>query len=368
MLRQSGTISPDRPVLRSDWEMFIEFRTRLRTWKDKSTQPDGPIIDDNLKHPRKLASVFHLALKQQMLETTLNSALPNSRVRQRLISGFTLIELLVVMAIISVLIALLLPAVQQSREAARRMQCKNNLMNVGLALSQYEMSHERLPPGSVNATGPIKNEPTGYHMGWIVQILPQLDQRNVYRKIDFSVSVYDPKNAPATGIKLSVLTCPSDPLSGPDTSYAGNHHDSEAPIDLDNNGVLFLNSSIRFDEVGDGTSNTIFIGERIRGSMTGWASGTRVSLRNGGAPIGSEKPNSMAAQPAGPQPIPLAQPVPANAVNQGLLKVGGFGSHHVGGCHFALGDASVRFTSESIDRTVLKYLLNRNDGNLPADF
>jgi prepilin-type N-terminal cleavage/methylation domain-containing protein len=302
-----------------------------------------------------------------MNDTSLNSS---SRVKSRRRGfGFTLIELLVVMAIIAVLIALLLPAVQQSREAARRMQCKNNLMNLGLALSNYEMAHERLPPGCVNPTGPIKNESAGYHMGWLVQILPQMDQRNIYRKIDFSVGVYDPKNAAQTGIKLSVYICPSDPMGGnnPDTSYAGNHHDSEAPIDVDNNGVLFLNSSVRFDDVGDGTSNTIFIGERIRSTLTGWAQGTRTSLRNGGSAISSEWiTNAAAAMGGQPQPIPLAQPVPANGPNQALLKVGGFGSYHTGGCQVALGDASVRFISGNIDRTVFKNLLNRNDGSLPA--
>src|SRR5213083_896811 len=98
--------------------------------------------------------------------------------------GFTLIELLVVIAIIAVLIALLLPAVQQAREAARRTQCKNNLMQLGLALHNYEMAYELLPPGSINPTGPIRNESKGYHMGWMVQILPYIDQGNVFDHFD----------------------------------------------------------------------------------------------------------------------------------------------------------------------------------------
>src|SRR6187551_2927825 len=99
-------------------------------------------------------------------------------------SGFTLIELLVVIAIISVLIALLLPAVQAAREAARRVQCVNNLMQLGIALHNYESSHEILPPGVINPTGPILNTPKGYHAGWMLQLLPFIEQRSVARRYD----------------------------------------------------------------------------------------------------------------------------------------------------------------------------------------
>ena len=85
--------------------------------------------------------------------------------------AFTLIELLVVIAIIAVLIALLLPAVQAAREAARRAQCANNLVQLGIALQNYEASFERLPPGVVNDTSPVLDQPKGYHFGWLTQIL-----------------------------------------------------------------------------------------------------------------------------------------------------------------------------------------------------
>jgi len=279
--------------------------------------------------------------------------------------GFTLIELLVVIAIIAILIALLLPAVQQAREAARRTHCKNNMMQLSVALLNYEMAHSTLPPGSINPNGPIESAPIGYHMSWIVQTLPYIDQRNVYRHVDFSVSVYDPKNAPATGTNLPVLRCPSDwgraPARVSISNYVGCHHDSEAPIDVDNNGVLFLNSRIRNEDIGDGTSQTILVGERrSEADDLGWASGTRATLRNGGGPPNSMAPG-MSIMP-GPNPQPPPGPVFTP------LMVGGFSSLHSGGAHFGFCDGSVRFISQNITAAIFADLCNRDDGNMPGDF
>ena len=102
--------------------------------------------------------------------------------------GFTLVELLLVMMIIVILIGLLLPAVQSAREAARRTQCLNNLMQLGIAMGTYASSHSVLPPGVVNETGPIKNLPEGYHHSWVVQILPYIGQQNAYNQLNMSKS------------------------------------------------------------------------------------------------------------------------------------------------------------------------------------
>ncbi len=276
--------------------------------------------------------------------------------------GFTLIELLVVIAIIAVLIALLLPAVQMAREAARRTQCRNHLMQLILALHNYEQAHEVLPSGVVNPDGPIKNESKGFHFGWMAQILPFVDQNNVYRHLDFSAGVYDPRNSTARSAAVSVFFCPSEMSPekldgvGP-TNYAGCHNDVETPIAADNTGVLFLNSSVRIERIEDGSSNTLFLGEKLmeKGHL-GWASGTQSTLRNMGAKINSDSSRQRWSSPPA-LPEDQTQPIALDAV-------GSFGSMHPGGASFAVGDGSVRFISSNANLDVLQKLANRKDGGI----
>jgi prepilin-type N-terminal cleavage/methylation domain-containing protein len=276
-----------------------------------------------------------------------------SRAKQR---AFTLVELLVVIAIIGVLVGMAIPAVQASREVARRATCQSHLAQIMLAVQNYEDTFASLPAGVINPDGPIRNEAVGLHQGWLIQMLPYLDDGAAYRMIDFSKSVYDPVNAEVRAISPSVFICPSEPRDDRGKSnFAGCHHDVEAPINVDNQGVLFLNSRIRRDELRDGAAYTIFVGEkRIDPGDLGWMSGTRATLRNTGL------------APSAVQTIVAAEAIapPAKPTEAELLYVGGFGSAHVAGIFVGFGDANVRFIFDEIDLTLWHHLGNRADGNL----
>ncbi len=281
--------------------------------------------------------------------------------------GFSFIELLVAVTIIGILVSLLLPAIQAAREAARRSNCQKNLAQLILAIHNYQNLHEFYPPGTIDAQRPVRNVAQGYHHGWIVQILPFLEQRNAWRNVDFSVGVYHPRNAPVARLSLDSLQCPSQVAPPtPQSCYAAVHHDAEAPIDVDNHGVFFLNSRVRYEDVTDGSSQTIFLGEMFaeRGGL-GWMSGTRATLRNAGL--------SVAATRVGGNPV-LAQNVIGAVVAElqraatkptkidPLLVVGGFGSNHPGGAQYAFGDGRVTFLSATASPQIMGFLAHRADG------
>jgi prepilin-type N-terminal cleavage/methylation domain-containing protein/prepilin-type processing-associated H-X9-DG protein len=289
--------------------------------------------------------------------------------RYRRYKAFTLVELLVVIAIIGMLVALLLPAVQASREMARRTHCANNLTQLILAVQNYESAHRVYPSGTTDKNRPIVNEPQGYHHNWITQLLPYLEEKNTYNHVDFTAGVYDPKNKPVRKVHVAAFLCPSNPFTTSDSialsSYAGSHHDVEAPIDIDNHGVFFLNSAIRYEDISDGTAHTIFIGEMMQPPETtknlGWMSGTRWTLRNTGALLNAE----FSVQAAPPSETESGQAEEeGEAAPEGALPVGGFGSYHPGVVNFAFGDGHVQTIADSLPLNMLQQYGHRSDGQL----
>jgi prepilin-type N-terminal cleavage/methylation domain-containing protein len=187
--------------------------------------------------------------------------------------AFTLVELLVVIAIIGILVGLLLPAVQAAREAARRIQCANNLKQIGLALHNYESTHKRFPP---SATVDLSVTQTGNNASWGVhgRILPYLEQANLYNAVNLSLA-WDFQMA-IDDLKIPSYSCPSDPKAD-ESRDPGNNRPVLYPTTYGfnfgtwfvfspttrrgGNGMFFPNSFLKFRDCTDGSSNTLFASE-----------------------------------------------------------------------------------------------------------
>jgi prepilin-type N-terminal cleavage/methylation domain-containing protein len=290
---------------------------------------------------------------------------------KRRMRGFTLVELLVVIAIIGVLVALLLPAVQQARESSRRTQCANNLKQMGLAIHSFHDAYNQVPYSRLDT-----------YETWAVLLLPYIEQPALFSQWVMTKQYYDqvPEVRETT---LKVYVCPTR-RSPPKKSLAGDvHQDGTRPhipggvgdysgcagtptgtndyyeggtfsgvfyTQLNAaNGVFWYKGPqrMRFSAVTDGISNTLFIGEKhvtVKGlNMEG-------SIYNGDFSASFKKAGIGA---------PLARNPNGSGSN--------FGSWHPGVCQFVLGDGSVRPLRNEIDLTVLGYMAHRFDGN-PISF
>jgi prepilin-type N-terminal cleavage/methylation domain-containing protein/prepilin-type processing-associated H-X9-DG protein len=301
--------------------------------------------------------------------------------------AFTLIELLVVIAIIAALIAMLLPAVQSAREAARRVQCQNNLKQIALALHNYHDAVATFPPGYVSLTQ--GNQPNGADIGpgwgWGAMILRQMEQRGVYDAVNFTLSPIDPSVPTVRSATLSTFLCPSDPgargpltikdaagnvlvadlAAGQYVASAGQLEPEEFPAT--NNGVFYRNSKIGFRDITDGTSATLMIGERSRNVAGATWVGmipSGLSCNNPTWPVQDcEASNVLVLAHTGPSPDEPWVDVPNNK----KAGVDDFHSLHPGGCNFAFCDGSVRFIKETINPQVFSYLATRASGEVISD-
>lgn len=269
------------------------------------------------------------------------------------------------MAIIIAILTLTLPALMSTREAARRVHCRNNVCQIGVALHNYHDAHRVLPPGCVNETGPVKlGVSTDNHFGWIVQILPQLDEANCWEQFDFTRTSY--QQASMTVKSPAILHCPSSPMQM--LSYAGCHHDAPGPIDVDNSGVLFLNSSIRLQDITDGKAYTLMVGETLPPVLGGtWCQGGDSTLRHSGTSSNTIDYDAMSSYyQVASQGDDLSPNSPEVQVVSGFPL--NFGSVHSDGMHFALADGTVRFVPLSVDVSLLRRLGNRHDGEVIEEF
>jgi prepilin-type N-terminal cleavage/methylation domain-containing protein/prepilin-type processing-associated H-X9-DG protein len=268
---------------------------------------------------------------------------------QRPRRAFTLIELLVVIAIMGVLVALLLPAVQKVREAVSRLRCANNLKQIGLACHHYHDTQQCLPSGYI-ATAPYPDTTPGW--GWGALLLPYLEQENLYRQIDFSRPV---QNSTVGQTTLAVYLCPSDFIStnpfvvtdalfnplmtAAPCSYAATVGQDASEVDAPSgDGVFYRNSRTRFGDIEDGTSQTVFIGDRA------WcqARGTWVGCPNGAVIRAGERN----VWPVATGPAPALVLVHNNWINITTDADGGlddFSSNHPNGINLLFGDGSVHF-------------------------
>ncbi len=310
--------------------------------------------------------------------------------RRCLRSGFTLVELLVVIAIIGILIALLLPAVQAAREAARRMQCTNNLKQLGLALHNYHDTHRSFPSGSI--TGPpnganINNpweaarssgsgDSNQHGTSWLLRILPFIEQGPIYQQWNVTTNVIG--NAAIAQLDIAAFYCPSrrsevteqQRLLNSNWTGGGNDYGGCAgsgmtfatgtgkPFDTASSatqrwdhgarrGIFWRNSNTRFMAIQDGTTNTIMTGELqrlnhasdpLQQSQDGWAVGGSATLFSTHEGWGGN----------------------LGAINNKYFESPG--SRHTGGANFGMADGSVHFISETIDREIFRYLGSMADG------
>ena len=321
------------------------------------------------------------------------------RQRARRMSGFTLVELLVVIAIIGILVGLLLPAVQSAREAARRMQCSNNLKQMGLAAHNYMDAFKALPTGEYSCCWGT----------WILQLLPFAEQNNLFSRYQYNGMMIDLNppgtrygsnpNLPVTRTQIPMYTCPSDTITASPSiirgvtfhNYVANHGNTSlnrrSPLGTTSTGApnvfggapfrfvgrTTMPQNIKLAEMSDGTSNTLMFSETVQGhardlrGFSWWNGGAHFSAYlapNSSSPDILENIVYCRGIPGRPGFDPRNPPcaAPTSALPSTIAAR----SRHIGGVQAALCDGSVHFISSSINLDTWRFLSTASGGEVAA--
>lgn len=268
-------------------------------------------------------------------------------------SGFTLVELIVVMAVIGMLVALLLPAIQAARETARRTACANNMRQMGLGLLAFHNANQHFPPGITDWV--TATNPNGRQLAWSIFLLPFVEEQSAWRQFNLNLSFADSANLPATSQIVPIYLCPSTSryqsnrigaMSGPPTVP---QQDWMACIDYGGmfgwdgaggypwaNGTMIYNQPIALSQLAGGASHVILVAEDTGRDCTHygrWADGMNIFDQTG----------------------------PINVQQWGEMW-----SDHPGGVNVVLCDASVHFAADTIDPASLAALCTRDGGDPTA--
>ncbi|MEM7316012.1 MAG: DUF1559 domain-containing protein [Planctomycetota bacterium] len=246
--------------------------------------------------------------------------------------AFTLVELLVVIAIIGILVALLLPAVQQAREAARRTGCKNNLRQIGIALQNFHSAHNAFPEGGIEWRSPQK--PENRQLSWCVWLLPYIEESATFELLDLNTAYDSPENAVGASKVIRSFVCPSSQRSdqlvddmGP-CDYGGIFGERITSPNTPPKGTMIYDRRIGARHITDGLSKTLIVGEDSQFSDGQWINGRNLFDQ-------------------------------AFAINAAPVFENDIRSDHPGGAQAVLADGSVVFLSESTDLNVLAAMCTR---------